>query len=115
MRFDDAIGNWERYMREPEVRDRDVLCGSAERLYAGSEERVRGGGDKPAIYQTGYALKLERMIATLPPLERASWRLEHGFQAIDPRTQRHLTKDEDSRQAYVRARIRLALMWRQEQ
>lgn len=105
MKFDDAIGNWVRYMKAPEESDRNTLCGSAERAYVGSAERIKGGADPRPIYQTGQALKLERMVGGLPPEEALAWRAFYGFRSPSPAPAVQMAM------AYTRARMRLSMQW----
>ncbi len=104
-----AVSNWVRATSEQarvETGWKDT-CGSAERLYAGSPERLPGGVRVP--HNTMEAERFSAILAKLPQEDRRAWLEWYG---LVPQSSR---EPDDRRKAVLRARAKLALAWMEAQ
>lgn len=108
MNFLAAVANWRRWHKASDSTGWPEMCGSAERMYAHSAERIRGH-DSPEIevpVDSRAADRMERLVRHLPQTERDAWLVWVG---VRPRADG--TTEEWLREWAERARTRLIVGW----
>lgn len=108
MSFLSAVANWRRWHKAEDASGWPETCGSAERIYAQSPERVRGhdSNEVDIPVDSRAADRMERLVRYLPDTEREAWLAWTGLR---PRAE-HLT-DEWLREWADKARTRLIVGW----